>query len=60
MVVEDGRYTGDDRVLRLRSAQGSRDRRPGRGRGYDLADCYAYSDSITDLPMLEPSAIRTR
>ena len=22
-------------------------------RGYDLADCYAYSDSITDLPMLE-------
>jgi hypothetical protein len=21
--------------------------------GYDLADCYAYSDSITDLPMLE-------
>ena len=20
--------------------------------GYDLADCYAYSDSITDLPML--------
>jgi hypothetical protein len=21
--------------------------------GYDLADCYAYSDSVTDLPMLE-------
>jgi hypothetical protein len=22
-------------------------------RGYDLAECYAYSDSQTDLPMLE-------
>jgi hypothetical protein len=22
-------------------------------RGYDLDDCYAYSDSITDVPMLE-------
>ena len=22
-------------------------------RGYDLAECYAYSDSSTDLPMLE-------
>ena len=21
--------------------------------GYDLQDCYAYSDSISDLPMLE-------
>ena len=30
-------------------------------RGYDLADCYAYSDSISDLPLLEavghPSAV---
>ncbi|MGA8255985.1 MAG: haloacid dehalogenase-like hydrolase, partial [Nocardioides sp.] len=22
-------------------------------RGYDLASCYAYSDSVTDVPMLE-------
>src|SRR4051812_49508718 len=22
-------------------------------RGWDLADCFAYSDSVTDLPMLE-------
>ena len=22
-------------------------------RGYQLADCFAYSDSVTDLPLLE-------
>ena len=30
-----------------------RSRRLAADGGYDLTDCYAYSDSITDLPMLE-------
>ena len=45
---------GRPRVLRLRRAEGRgdpRDRR--RASGIDLAGSYAYSDSITDLPMLE-------
>ena len=42
-----------DRVLRLRREQGGRVRELAAAGGYDLADCYAYSDSITDLPMLE-------
>jgi HAD superfamily hydrolase (TIGR01490 family) len=53
MVERDGKYTGEinfyaygphkaEAVLALAAAQ-----------GYDLAASYAYSDSITDLPMLE-------
>jgi HAD superfamily hydrolase (TIGR01490 family) len=50
MVVEDGKYTGeiafycygDGKVEAIRQLE-----------GYALEHCYAYSDSITDLPMLE-------
>jgi HAD superfamily hydrolase (TIGR01490 family) len=53
MVVEDGRYTGEisfyaygpykaEAILELASRN-----------GYDMAESYAYSDSVTDLPMLE-------
>jgi HAD superfamily hydrolase (TIGR01490 family) len=53
MVVEDGRYTGEvafycygegkvEAILELAARE-----------GYALDHCYAYSDSITDLPMLE-------
>jgi phosphoserine phosphatase len=53
MVERDGKYTGEidfyaygphkaEAVLALAAAQ-----------GYDLGASYAYSDSITDLPMLE-------
>lgn len=53
MVEQDGKYTGEidfyaygphkaEAVLALAAAQ-----------GYDLSQSYAYSDSITDLPMLE-------
>ncbi|MCA1721369.1 MAG: HAD-IB family hydrolase [Actinobacteria bacterium] len=49
MVVEDGKYTGDIAFY----AYG-----PGKATAmaeldYDLASSYAYSDSFTDLPMLE-------
>jgi HAD superfamily hydrolase (TIGR01490 family) len=52
MVVRDGKYTGDldfycygegkvDAIAELASRE-----------GYDLENCFAYSDSITDVPML--------
>src|SRR4029078_4373044 len=53
MVVEDGKYTGEvgyycfgEGKVRAIHALAARE-------GYALEHCYAYSDSITDLPMLE-------
>lgn len=53
MQVEDGRYTGliDFYAYGQNKATAIRDL--ARERGYDLAGSYAYSDSITDAPMLE-------
>ncbi|UQX88151.1 HAD-IB family hydrolase [Jatrophihabitans telluris] len=52
MVVEDGRYTGEIEYYAYgpNKAQGLREL--AAERGYDLQDSYAYSDSITDAPML--------
>ena len=61
MVVKDGRYAGEVEffaagVNKLNAVRSLADQR-----GYDLADCYAYSDSTSDLPLLEavghPSAV---
>ena len=48
-----GRYTGeiDLYLYGERKAQAARD--VAAARGYRMADCRAYSDSITDLPLLE-------
>ena len=53
MEVVDGRYTGhiDRYVYGQEKADAIAEL--ATERGYDLADCYAYSDSITDTPMLE-------
>nr|BFF01650.1 HAD-IB family hydrolase [Streptoalloteichus tenebrarius] len=53
MVVESGRYTGE--VDFYCSGEGKAEvvRKLAAERGYDLADCHAYSDSIADLPLLE-------
>lgn len=53
MVVEDGRYTGE--VAFYCYGQGKVDaiKELAAREGYPLEHCYAYSDSITDLPMLE-------
>ena len=53
MVVEDGKYTGE--VAFYCYGQGKVDaiRELAAREGYSLEHCYAYSDSITDLPMLE-------
>jgi HAD superfamily hydrolase (TIGR01490 family) len=53
MVVEDGKYTGEIAHYVYGSAKAAAVREFAVARGYDLADCYAYSDSVTDVPMLE-------
>jgi len=52
MVVEDGRYTGDIEFYAYGEGKAVAVRRLAEENGYDLADSYAYSDSVTDLPML--------
>jgi HAD superfamily hydrolase (TIGR01490 family) len=53
MAVRNGRYTGKIELYLYgeQKAQAARD--IAAARGYRLADCRAYSDSITDLPLLE-------
>ena len=52
MVIEDGRYTGEIEYYAYGENKAEAMRQVAAESGYDLADCYAYSDSITDLPML--------
>jgi HAD superfamily hydrolase (TIGR01490 family) len=53
MVVEDGRYTGDVDFYAFGPFKAEAMRALAAARGWDLAACHAYSDSLTDLPMLE-------
>ena len=48
-----GRYTGELEFYAYGEGKASRIRELADERGYDLSDCFAYSDSFTDLPMLE-------
>ena len=52
MVTVDGRYTGDIEFYAYGENKAVAVREVAEASGYDLAECYAYSDSITDLPML--------
>jgi HAD superfamily hydrolase (TIGR01490 family) len=53
MAVADGRYTGDiDRYV-YGPEKANAIIRLAETEGYDLARSFAYSDSITDVPMLE-------
>jgi HAD superfamily hydrolase (TIGR01490 family) len=53
MSVVDGRYSGriEFYCYGVHKADAARD--IARDRGLELSSCYAYSDSITDLPLLE-------
>jgi HAD superfamily hydrolase (TIGR01490 family) len=51
-VDDSGRYDGTLEFYAYAGAKATAIRQVAEARGYDLADCYAYSDSITDLPML--------
>lgn len=53
MELADGCYTGGMAFYAYGEAKAARIRELAADRGYELAKCYAYSDSITDLPMLE-------
>ncbi len=53
MVVEDGRFTGEIEYYAYGPTKAEAIRELAESEGYDLARCYAYSDSVTDLPMLE-------
>ncbi len=53
MVTEEGRYTGEVEFFAAGPAKAEAMTEFAEKRGYDLADCYAYSDSVTDQPMLE-------
>jgi HAD superfamily hydrolase (TIGR01490 family) len=53
MVVADGRYTGEIEYYAAGPNKATAIAELADKEGYDLAECYAYSDSITDAPMLE-------
>ena len=53
MEIAEGCYTGQMEFYAYGEAKAQRVRELAAERGYALADCYAYSDSVTDLPMLE-------
>jgi HAD superfamily hydrolase (TIGR01490 family) len=53
MEVQDGRYTGRAHFYAYGPAKADRVRELAERRGYRLSECYAYSDSVTDLPLLE-------
>jgi len=54
MAVDDqGRYSGEIEFYAAGAAKVEGVAELAAARGYDLADSYAYSDSITDRPLLE-------
>ena len=53
MVVDDGKYTGEIAFYCYGEGKVQAIRELAAREGYPLEHCYAYSDSITDLPMLE-------
>lgn len=53
MVVADGRYTGEIAFYCYGEGKAQAIRELAAREGYALEHCFAYSDSSTDLPMLE-------
>ncbi|MDT0425385.1 MULTISPECIES: HAD family hydrolase [Streptomyces] len=53
VVGEDGCYTGEVEYYAYGPTKAEAVKELAATEGYDLARCYAYSDSATDLPMLE-------
>ena len=52
VAIEDGKYTGEILFYAYGENKAEAARVLAAEHGYDLADCYAYSDSMTDLPLL--------
>jgi HAD superfamily hydrolase (TIGR01490 family) len=53
MVAEDGRYTGEIDFYCYGENKATAIKQLAAEHGYNLDACHAYSDSATDLPMLE-------
>ncbi|MFF3451273.1 HAD family hydrolase [Streptomyces sp. NPDC002667] len=53
VVGEDGCFTGEVEYYAYGPTKAEAIKELATSEGYDLARCYAYSDSATDLPMLE-------
>lgn len=53
LAVEDGHYTGEISYYAYAEEKANAVRALAAERGYDLEASYGYSDSITDVPMLE-------
>ncbi|MFF4487724.1 HAD family hydrolase [Streptomyces sp. NPDC001544] len=53
IVGDDGCFTGEVGYYAYGPTKAEAIRELAASEGYDLARCYAYSDSATDLPMLE-------
>ncbi|MFD9735861.1 HAD family hydrolase [Umezawaea sp. NPDC059074] len=53
MVIADGRYSGEIDFYCAGENKAIAVKQLAQQHGYDLEDCFAYSDSVTDLPLLE-------
>ncbi len=53
MEIVDGKYSGEIEYYAYAEEKARAIEELARVVGYDLADCYAYSDSVTDVFMLE-------
>jgi HAD superfamily hydrolase (TIGR01490 family) len=53
LAIADGRYTGGMDFYAYGQAKADYVSELAADRGYHLDDCFAYSDSVTDLPLLE-------
>jgi HAD superfamily hydrolase (TIGR01490 family) len=49
----DGHYTGEIEYYAYAEAKATAIRELAESKGYDLSQCFAYSDSSTDIPMLK-------
>src|SRR3546814_13000445 len=50
--IADGKYTGEIDYYAYAETKAEAIRELAESEGYDLAHCYAYSDSVTDAPLL--------
>ncbi len=53
VVGDDGCFTGEIEYYAYGPTKAEAVKALAESEGYDLARCYAYSDSVTDVPMLE-------
>jgi phosphoserine phosphatase len=53
MRIANGHYTGEMECYAYGEEKAVQVRQLAAERGYSLPGCYAYSDSVTDLPLLE-------